>query len=362
MNDKSQIQKKGSGDPSENLSCAETRELSSGPVDEVDSQITHTTVSIPDEREKSRHEAQPAVTDLLAKSHFELEALLAETHKIHERSWRVIQSLLQDLELKAWQAVDAAVSGVKNKIHDRLSFETTAVLENFDVEADARLGARIDQLLAKTSEIQRGAERDLSTLVANKREQVIGISARGIKELQQLENSATANLRSEARTQVDAYKETVDTAMNNLRRVVARVSTELESLTGGVLETFQSKLERIGEEVVKQTEQRITDMTQTSLATVVKLAREVLDREISSFLVHTLRERIERLAETFGRPNLADSGNKPGPGEAQEELQAPAIPRSERLLAVRLGSNDGNSSDRKAQGDAELLPKPNARL
>jgi hypothetical protein len=357
MNEKSQIPKKGNGDPSENLSNTEPRKLFGSTDDQVDSQITQLTVSIPEESGKVRHEVEPAVADLLAKSHFELEALLAETHKIHERSWRVIQSLLQDLELKAWQAVDTAVSGVKNKIHDRLSFETTAVLENFDVEADARLAARIDQLLAKTSEIQRGVERELSTLVANKREQVIGISARSVKEMQQLETSVTANLQIEARTQVDAYKETVETAMNNLRRVVARLSTEVESLTGGVLETFQSKLEQFGEEVMKHTEQQITDMTQRSLATAVKLAREVLDREISSFLVHTLRERIDRLAETFGRLNIADSDDKSGQEEAQEELQAPAIPRSERLRPVRLGSNN-NSSDGKAQGGAALLPNP----
>src|SRR5215472_11255710 len=81
------------------------------------------------------------ITGSLRASCSELSGLFAETQKIHEQSWRVLQSLLEDLQRKACQAVDDVVSRIGQEIHERANYELAMILENFDVKTEARLAA-----------------------------------------------------------------------------------------------------------------------------------------------------------------------------------------------------------------------------
>jgi hypothetical protein len=266
---------------------------------------------------------QATITDLLAESSAELDALLSETQKIHERSWRVIHSLLRDLELKAWQAVDAAVSGVRDKIHERVTFETSAVLENFNVEADARLAARMDLLLNKASELQRDLEHDIGAFIVRKRQELSEASAVSIREMQDYQSKISINFQKHSEQLLETFKQSLDESTGSIRRVIAELTAQMETQTAQSLDSFGLRLEGIGEDLVSRAEARIKNATQASLDEVLKLARAGLDREITSSLVHILRARVEQVAETLRRPEAVSPPPEARQMEDRTVLQTP---------------------------------------
>jgi hypothetical protein len=49
--------------------------------------------------------------------------------------------------------VDSAVACAR-EIHERVNYQTAMILENFDIEANARLAASLDRTVAKIAEQQ----------------------------------------------------------------------------------------------------------------------------------------------------------------------------------------------------------------
>ena len=117
------------------------------------------------------------LTTILAVSRTVPDRLLAETQSLHERSWRVIYLLLEDLQLRASFAVGASLDRFEDEVRERIKSDIVMMLQNFDIEAGARLTARLDQALATAKQWQYSIEQDhLANAVKDNRKRLDQLS------------------------------------------------------------------------------------------------------------------------------------------------------------------------------------------
>ncbi len=242
------------------------------------------------------------LTAVLEASRAELDSLLAETHSIHERSWRVIQALLENSHLKAALAVDAGLIRFENETRDRLNSEMTVMLQNFDVEAGARLAARLDQALATAKQRQHSIEQDLATAVAENRKQLDQISTGAADGLQQRAQDLMADLQNEAERHRGELANNARRIADDLQQPSDKFAAELKRSIDEAVQLFQSRIEQTWQELVGRAEQRMAETANTQTAELAKQARQVVDREMSEFLSQALRR--------FERPAGAPSSNQ----------------------------------------------------
>jgi hypothetical protein len=242
------------------------------------------------------------LTAVLAASRAELDRLLGETQNIHERSWRVIHTLLEDSQLRASQAVDECLARFEKEIEDRISSEMTMMLQNFELEAGARSAARLDQALATAKQRQHNIEQDLAVAVAENRKQLDQISSGAAYGLQQHEQGLLADLQKEAERQLGELAKNANQISINLQRLGDNLGTELKQRTEEAVQVFQSRIGQAWQELVGQAEQRIAETAHTCTAELAKQAREVVDQEMSQFLSQALRH--------FDRSSDAQSSNQ----------------------------------------------------
>src|SRR6516165_1518573 len=109
---------------------------------------------------QSAHDSA-ALLDFFRASRTELEGLLAKSHEIQQESWRNLNSSFEELHSKLFQELEVASATFVSETRRRAQYEASAVLELFDVEASARLSARLDEALAKA----RAAYEELELIV-----------------------------------------------------------------------------------------------------------------------------------------------------------------------------------------------------
>lgn len=250
--------------------------------------------------EKARPSAE--VTTVLEASRIELDRLLTETQTIHQRSWRIIQTLLEDSQLRASQAVDACLARFEKGIQERISSEMSLSLENLDVEAGARLTARLDQALASAKQRQSSIEQDLAVAVAENRKQLDQISTRAVEGLREREQNLLSDLQKEAETQLARLAATATDISNNLRRLGESAGSELQASVDKAVGAFQSRIEQVWQEMVSRAEKRLAETAQNSTAELAKQARQLVEREMSEFFSNALRR--------FDRSPNAQSSNQ----------------------------------------------------
>jgi hypothetical protein len=236
------------------------------------------------------------LAEVLESSRTELDQLLEETQKIHERSWRVIHTLLEDSQLRASQAVDACLAHFEKEIQDRISNEMAIMLQNFDVEAAARLTARLDQGLATAKQRQRSIEQDLAVAVAENRKQLDQISTGAADALRQREQNLLVDLKKEAEQQLTELSKNVNEVTNNIQHLADTLGAQLKQRTEEAVQMFQSRIDQVWQQVTGRAEQRIMETARTCTAELAKQAREVVDREMSDFLSQALR-RFDRSSD-----------------------------------------------------------------
>ena len=230
------------------------------------------------------------LTAVLEASRVELDRLLTETQTIHERSWRIIHKLLEDSQTRASQAVDASLARFEKEIQDRISSEISMTLQNLDVEAGARLTARLDQALATAKQRQHSIEQDLAVAVAENRKQLDQISTDALEALRQREQNLLGDLQKEAEKQLGELTRNASEMGNNIRRLSETVGAELKQHMEEAVQIFQSRIEQLWQEVVDRAEKRIAEAAHASTVELAKQARQVVDREMSEFLSRALRQ------------------------------------------------------------------------
>jgi hypothetical protein len=244
------------------------------------------------------------LTAVLEASRIELDRLLAETQTIHERSWRIINTLLEDSQLRASQAVDECLARFEKEIQERVSGEISLSLENLDVEAGARLTARLDQALATAKQRQVSIEQDLAVAVAENRKQLDQISTRSVEALCEREQNLLADLQKEAEKQSARLGATAGEINDNIRRLGETAGTELEASVEKAVGAFQSRIEQVWQEMVSRAEKRLAETAQNSTVELAKQARQLVEQEMSEFFSNALRR--------LDRSSNAQSSNQSG--------------------------------------------------
>jgi hypothetical protein len=244
------------------------------------------------------------LTAVLEASRIELDRLLAETQTIHERSWRIIQTLLEDSQLRASQAVDACLVRFEKDIQERVSGEISLSLENLDVEAGARVTARLDQALATAKQRQVSIEQDLTVAVAENRRQLDQISNSAVERLREREQNLMADLQKEAEKQLARLAATAGEINDNVRRLGETAATELHASVEKAAGAFQSRIEQVWQEMVSRAEKKLAETAQNSTVEIAKQARQLVEREMSDFFSNALRR--------FDRSSNSQSSNQNG--------------------------------------------------
>jgi hypothetical protein len=236
------------------------------------------------------------LTSILEASRVELDRLLADTKTIHERSWRVIQTLLEDSQLRASQAVDTCLVRFEKELQDRIGSEISTTLQNLDVEAGARLTARLDQALATAKQRQVSIEKDLAVAVAENRKQLDQISTSAAEALREREQSLRADLDKEAEQQLVRLTQAAGQISDDIQRLGETVGSGLKAHIDEAVGVFQTRIEQVWQQMVERAEKRIAETAQTTTLELARQARQVVEREMSEFFSNALR-RFERSSD-----------------------------------------------------------------
>jgi hypothetical protein len=252
-----------------------------------------------------------SLSHLLGVSRSELDGPLAQAQEVHERSWRVIQLLLDSFQQRIGEAVDNAVADVAREVPDRAKYELSLILEHFDIEAEARLAARLDQALAKATERQRAIERDLGAGAAEHQKQLAEMSSRAGAELRQHGQSLIADVQSNTAGSIEELNKSAAEITANIRQLGSKLTSELRQHTDDALQTVQARLDELWESTAGRAEKRIAEMIQTNTGTMAKQVREIVDREMSDFFSQALR-RFTHSADNHSQDQAArDQKQKP---------------------------------------------------
>lgn len=234
---------------------------------------------------------------VLEKSRQELGRLLSETQSIHEQSWRVIHSLLEDSQLKAAQTMEECLAQFEKDVEDRMRSMAATILQNFDVEAGARIAARLDQGLAAAKQRQHSIEHDLAVAVAENRKQLDQISTGAAEGLRQQAKRLLGDLQRESERQISELSKKATQIRENIEQLAANFSGELTRRTEEAFQSFQSRSEAAWQEMVVRAEKRVAESASGYIAELAKQARQVVDREMSEFLSNALR-RFDRSSDS----------------------------------------------------------------
>jgi hypothetical protein len=241
-----------------------------------------------------------ALLEFFRASRTELEGLLAKSHEIQQESWRSLNSAFEELHSKLYKELEVASTTLVTETRRRAQYEASAVLELFDVEASARLSARLDEALAKA----RTACEEMGLTVEETAQQ------RGQETLANLLTSAAAGLqakadvilegfRTELQNSLDAFKSKgANEVSDQLRETTAHLADDLRSRAEKANEALNAQLTASGKAVVEETEKRIAALSQAALATLRQQA-ETVHRRTSDFVARDLRKRLDQVADAL---------------------------------------------------------------
>ena len=148
-----------------------------------------------------------ALAEALRATRSALEGLLAKTHDVHEQSWRAVQSLFEDLHLRLCQEYEARVSGFEKEMQERGNYQASTLLERVDIEAEARLAARVDQALDKARDGERRTAQLLEEKIAASRSSLAKITDAAARELEQQKAACVDVLHAEAAKRLSALSQ-----------------------------------------------------------------------------------------------------------------------------------------------------------
>jgi uncharacterized protein YukE len=184
-----------------------------------------------------------ALSDFFRASRTELEGLLAKSYEIQQESWRNLGSSFEELYSKLSEELEAASTAFANETRRRAQYEASAVLELFDVEATARLSARLDEALAKA----RAASEEMETSLKQAAQQ------RSQETLANLLTSATAELQAKADVILEGFRAELQSSLDTFKsRSANEVSDQLRETTAHLADDFRNRAEMAHESLSAQ--------------------------------------------------------------------------------------------------------------
>jgi len=245
-------------------------------------------------------EAASVMTESLRASRVALEGLLAKTHEIHEENWRAMQSLFENLHQKLSDEHKARVAGFEKEVSDRGRYQTSALLEKIDLEAESRLAARLDRALDKAREAERQSVRSLEEKVAAIRASLIELTNTATGELYRQKTACLAELQNEVRKRLSDLKiEQANYLENMAKKTADSLSEQFAKRSALAAEAFQKRLQKLAEEIAGQWEKKLAALADGAVASISKDALAVVSRETSNQLIQALHKRLDELANSL---------------------------------------------------------------
>jgi len=241
-----------------------------------------------------------ALSDFFRASRTELETLLAKSHEIQQQSWRNLNSSFEELYSKLSQELELASTTFANETRRRAQYEASAVLELFDVEASARLSARLDEALAKARSACEEMELGLKEAARQRSQETLtNLLTSATSELQAKADVILEGFRAELESSLDAFKsKSANEVSEQLRETTAHLADDLRQRAEKAHEALSAQLTASGKAVMEQTEKQIAALNQAALATLRQQA-ETVHRRTSEFVARDLRKRLDQLADAL---------------------------------------------------------------
>jgi hypothetical protein len=243
-------------------------------------------------------------TEILAEavhiSRFALDGLLSKAHDLHEESWRTIQSLFEDLNIRLHREFEGRLADFEKEFSKQGRNQTTALLELIDLEAESRLTARLDETLVKAKEGERQRARSLEDTIEAGRT-VLGEAA----------NIAMQQLEQQKLTHLKDFKDDVQVCFEDLktqqvadfqsvaRRTEDELSEHFNKWTNDALKSVQERLSYIEAEITEHMKKSLSTLKETAIAEVASEVEAIVARETSTHLIQAVRSRLDQLMNSL---------------------------------------------------------------
>jgi hypothetical protein len=229
-----------------------------------------------------------------------LDSLLAKTHDIHEQVWRVVQSLTADWHHQLRQECEARIAEFDREVSTRGANQTTALLDQIDLEAESRLAARVDHAIERVREAERRGLESLGEKVEASRTSFSEIAQSTTQEIQRQKAACLEGLQADAGKHLNDIKARHE---NDLKEIAQKTQTALNDVFvkqgADSMGAFQERLERLTDEIYARVEGRLSALADAALARLSNEIQAIVNRETSAALVETLRKRLDQIAHSL---------------------------------------------------------------
>jgi hypothetical protein len=251
-------------------------------------------------KDAQRPEPADTLVEALRASRSTLEGLLTKTHEIHEESWRVMQRMFEDMHLKLSQEHQARFANFEKEISERGRYQTAALLDKIDLEAESRLAARLDHVLDKAQEAERQSVRSLDEKTAASRASLVELTSTATQELERQKTASLAELEAQARNRLSDLKNEYANYFENIAKKTAdSLSEQFAKRASVASEAFQKRLQTLSEEIMVQLEKKFAALTETTVSRISTEAQAIVARETSTHLIQALHKRLDQLAKSL---------------------------------------------------------------
>ena len=262
--------------------------------------ITLQTANRPAESNSPADIQSNALAEALRVSRSALDGLLAKTHDVHEQSWRAVQSLFEELHLRLCHEYEARVGGFEKEMQERGNYQASALLERVDIEAEARLAARVDQALDKARDGERRNAQLQDEKIAASRTSLAKITDAAAQELERQKAACVDGLHAEAAKRLsDLRSEGLGEFEKSARTHADALRQDFTDWADDASRRLRERLQHLAEEIAEQMEKKVVTMTEAAIARVSDEVQAVVKRETSTYLIQALRSRIDQLADSL---------------------------------------------------------------
>lgn len=253
-----------------------------------------------------------ALPDFLRDSREQLEGLLTKSQQLQEESSRHLHALFEELHARLCRELEGVSTSFMKDVRRQAQYEATAVLEVFEVEADARISARLDEALAKSRDVYEKLESSLKERTEDYQRSLTELATSSLQTLQSKGESLLDEFRTELRLALDSFSmKGRDEAADHLGQTSRELTDHIRAEAENTLAAMSQRLTESGKAVVDETEKQISAQRQAALEVLRKQAFETLHRETSEFLLHDLRKRLDRVANAIEQVNMGPPHSGP---------------------------------------------------
>jgi hypothetical protein len=229
-----------------------------------------------------------------------LDGLLLKAHDLHEESWRTIQSLFEDLNIRLGREFEGRLADFEEEVSKQGRNQTTALLELIDLEAESRLTARLDETLFKAKEGERQRARSLEDTIEAGRT-VLGEAANiAMQQLEQQKLTHRKDFKDDLQVLFEDFKtQQVADFQSIARRTEDEFSEHFNKWTNDALKSVQERLSNIEAEITEQMKKSLSRLKETAIADVASEVEAIVARETSTHLIQAVRSRLDQLMNSL---------------------------------------------------------------